>query len=103
VHDSLTERTGPLTGSGMEETGVPGGTLTVKDTLCPESRVTVTTQVSAEAEGIAPAPRTPSSALAETARVNSFRLLNTVAWLLPTPACGGSTRRDHTTTRIGRY
>jgi hypothetical protein len=30
VHDSVTDATGPVTGSGIEDRGVPGGTLTVK-------------------------------------------------------------------------
>jgi hypothetical protein len=68
-----------VTGNGIEDRGVPGGTLTVKLSFWPVTRVTVTTHGSAEALGshasIAPAART----LAETTPSKSFRLLNTVA------------------------
>ena len=44
---------GTLTGTEIEEGGVPGGTLTVKVSVCPVTVLTVTTHVSAEATGIA--------------------------------------------------
>lgn len=52
--DSETLATGTVTGSGIEESGVPGGTLTVKESVWPVVVLTVTTQESARAEtGIA--------------------------------------------------
>jgi hypothetical protein len=53
VHDSVTAWTGPVTGNLIDDSGVPGGTLTVKFIFCPPTSVTVTTHVSAEAVGTA--------------------------------------------------
>ena len=93
-HDSVTPITGSFTGSEIEDNGVPAGTFTVKESLPPPTTVTVITHESAWATGIA--------AIAETARTDppvasattSFRLLNTLAYLLP----AGSSR----TCRDGR-
>ena len=78
-HDSVTPATAPVTGSLIDDSGVPGGTLTVKFTFWPPTSVTVIRQLSAEAAGrspIAPRPKTdPAVAIA----TNSFRLVNTVA------------------------
>lgn len=77
LHDSVTPVTGTLTGNGIEETGVPGGTFTVKLSVWPVEVVTVTTQLSARAEesGIAESPRI-AAAVAATL-IQSFRLLVT--------------------------
>jgi hypothetical protein len=101
--DSVVERTGSVTGSEIEESGVPGGTLTVNESFLPPATVTVITQVSAEAEGIAARPETASTELAATAATTRFRLLNTVALLLPPWFCARSAHRDHTAVREGRY
>jgi hypothetical protein len=82
-HDSLTVATPALTGSAIDESGVPGGTLTVKDSFCPVTRVTVTTHVSAEATGIAARPETARTDPAATAAATRFRLFSTLAFLLP--------------------
>jgi hypothetical protein len=73
----------PLTGTGIDESGVPGATSTVKLVVCPLAIVTVTTQVSADADGIAAMTLTASAVIRAT---TSFRLLNTVALLLPPSA-----------------
>lgn len=81
--DSETDCTGPVTGSLMDERGVPGATLTVKLTFWPPTSVTVTTQVSAEAVGSAAIPQKASDDAIVTTATTSFRLLNTVVYLLP--------------------
>jgi hypothetical protein len=42
VHDPDTPATGPTDGSGIDETGVPAGTLTVNVNVFPPTNVTVT-------------------------------------------------------------
>lgn len=103
VHDSLTCETAPLTGSGIEEIGVPGATLTVNDIFCPVISVTVITHVSAEALGIAASAITTSIEHAVKAATTRFRLLSTVAFLLPPGVCAQSRRRDHAAACDGRY
>jgi hypothetical protein len=43
AHDSETDATGSFTGNDNDESGVPGGTLTVNDSWRPPRTVTVTT------------------------------------------------------------
>ncbi|MHB8659297.1 MAG: hypothetical protein ACYC91_15355 [Solirubrobacteraceae bacterium] len=83
AHDSETPTTGSFTGSGIDDSGVPAGTLTEKDRCWPPSTVTVTTHESADAEGIAATPRIPSIVLRAITPATSFRLLNTIMSLLP--------------------
>lgn len=76
VQDSVVDTTVPVTGSGSEDTGVPGGTLTVNDCFCPVRSVTVTTHVSAEAGAEANRPTSIATApalVASTARRNGRR------------------------------
>jgi hypothetical protein len=81
-HDSVTLATGIVTGSDREDSGVPGATFTVNVTFPPSTVVTVTTQVSAEATGIAAIPDT-ASAQPVTSATRRFRLLNTLAYPFP--------------------
>lgn len=76
--DSETDWIGPVTGKWIEDSGVPGGTLTVNASFAPPTRVTVTTHVSAEALGSAAIPETASAAAAAT-NTKTFRLLSTSA------------------------
>jgi hypothetical protein len=103
VQDSLTVLTPPWTGSLIDDRGVPGGTFTVKFRVCPVTSVTVTTQLSAEADGIAAMPMTANAHAVAAAATLSFRLLNTVALFLPPSACARKRRRDHMATRRGSY
>jgi hypothetical protein len=75
-HDSLTFWIAPVTGSLIEDSGVFGGTLTVKLCFWPPTRVTVTTHVSAEATGTA---AKPSTVRTDAAATISFRLMDKVA------------------------
>ncbi len=79
VQFSVTPATGPVTGSLIEESGVFGGTFTVKSTVWPPTNVTVTTHVSAEAAGIPTMPSSVRSDAAVAIATTSFRLLNTLA------------------------
>jgi hypothetical protein len=81
-HDSVSETTGTVSGSGIEDSGVPVGTFTVNLNCWPPATVTVSRQVSAEATGIAARPNTTSTTLAATQATNSFRVLNNVLQLL---------------------
>jgi hypothetical protein len=83
VQESETDWIGPVTGSWIEDSGVPGGTLTLKLSFWPPTRVTVTTHVSAEAVGMAAIAPTPSADANDVTATTSFRLLNTAADLLP--------------------
>src|SRR5207248_7488148 len=83
LHDSVTLWTGPVTGSLIADSGVFGGTSTVKLTFWPLSSVTVTTHVSAEATGTSAIPNSPSSDAAVATATTSFRLLNKVALTPP--------------------
>ena len=75
----VSEATTPWIGSDSDETGVPAGTSTGKVNCCPPSRITVTVHALAEASGIAASPRMIS---ADVTAAISFRLPNTVAYLL---------------------
>jgi hypothetical protein len=100
THDSLTPTTPAVTGREICDKGVPGGTFTVNDKCPPPTNVTVITQESAEAVGIA---ARPSVASAATTPTTSFRLLNTVVSLLP-PFCRASRgRRAGMAAFEGRY
>jgi hypothetical protein len=77
--DSVTDATPTLTGSEIEERGVPGGTSTLKVKVCPSVVLTVITHVSADATGIAAIAMTASTAPAIATATKSFRLLNKVA------------------------
>ena len=79
AHDSETDWTGPVTGSLIDERGVPGGTLTVKTTFWPPTIVTVTTQVSAEDALGSAAMANAADKAAVRATTRRFRLLSTVA------------------------
>jgi hypothetical protein len=80
AHDSVMPSTGSLIGSEIDESGVPGATLTVKFSLAPPSTVTVIVHSSAWAVGIA---AMPIVRLAVAIATTSFRLLNNGAFLLP--------------------
>jgi hypothetical protein len=56
AHDSDTLAIDPVTGSGIDETGVPGGTSTTKLCCVPSARVTVNWHVSAKATGTLASP-----------------------------------------------
>ncbi len=102
VHESVTFWTGPVTGKLIEDTGVFGGTLTVKFIVCPPTSVTVTTHVSAEALGrVAPPVTASKPAVATTTQ--SLRLLSTVALFLPPSPYAPRIRRDHMAAWTGRY
>lgn len=58
AQDSLSERTGNEIGKLMLDSGVPGGTLTVKDCVTPPATVTVTVHSSADAAGTDPTAST---------------------------------------------
>lgn len=83
AQDSETLAIGTLTGSEMEEIGVPGGTLTVNVSVCPVTVLTVITQVCAEATGIEASAITTRVVTTAMDPTNSFRLLNTEADVLP--------------------
>lgn len=87
AQDSDTLTIGPRTGSDSADTGVPGGTFTVKVSFCPPATVTVTTHVSADAVGSAASPVTPRMAPALATAINSLRLLNALACLLLPTVC----------------
>jgi hypothetical protein len=97
-HDSATLSTGSVTGSEIDDSGVPAGTFTVKDTLPPPATVTVTTHESAWATGIAAIPEPASTDPPVTSATSSFRLLNTLAFLLPP----GSSRTCRDGRGVGR-
>lgn len=103
VHDSVTFSTGSLTGSEIDESGVPGGTLTVNVSFCPPTTVTVITHVSADAVGIAASAWMTSTMLVVKAATTRFRLLSTVVFLLPPCFRTRPSHRDHTATSGGRY
>jgi hypothetical protein len=64
AHDSDTPNTGNFTGKEIDDNGVPGGTSTVNDNVRPPTRVTVTVQGSADADGrpVRPAPTATAAA-----------------------------------------
>jgi hypothetical protein len=65
--------TGPTPAGTIEAAGVPGGTLTLKVSVCPVSSVTVTEHWSAEAVGRAAIPKTANTDAADPAAIFSFR------------------------------
>jgi hypothetical protein len=73
VQEAETLLTGPTPAGTIEAAGVPGGTFTLKLSVCPVSSVTVTVHSSAEAVGIAAIPRTANTEAAAIATVFSFR------------------------------
>jgi hypothetical protein len=84
--DSLVDLITPLIGRFIDEMGVPGGTLTLKVSVWPVIRVTVTVQASADATGMLPISDTriaPASARTS----HSFGLPTNVARFLPIPVC----------------
>jgi len=83
VQDADTLLTGPMPPGTICEAGVPGGTLTLNDSVCPVRSVTVTVHWSAEAVGIAAIPRIANTEAAVKAAVFSFLRLNNVTRLLP--------------------
>ncbi len=100
-HDSVSKTTGTVSGSGIEDSGVPVGTFTVNLNCWPPATVTVSRQVSAEATGIAARPNTTSTTLAATQATNSFRVLNNVLQLLqPLP---GKFLAPQSAAQWGRY
>jgi hypothetical protein len=95
--------TAPLTGSGMSDIGVPGATLTLNVSVCPVTKVTVIVHSSAEAVGTHARSWTPSTDATEMAAISNFRLLSTVAWLLPASKCARSTRPLSQRREFGSY
>jgi hypothetical protein len=83
AHDADTLFTGPTPAGTIDEAGVPDGTLTLNDSVCPVSSVTVTVHWSAEAVGIAAIPKIANTEAAVNAAVFSFRRINNVTRLLP--------------------
>jgi hypothetical protein len=75
--DSDTEATGSFTGSGIDDSGVPGGTLTVKVSVWPPATVTETTHVSACAAGDGIAASPPVVAAMAISRIQSLWRMNT--------------------------
>ena len=71
--DSDIEATVPVIGSGIEEIGVPAGTLTVKVSFWPVTRVTVIVQVSACAVASGIAARPTIAAPSASSHIQSFR------------------------------
>jgi hypothetical protein len=78
VHEAWTFFTGPVPGGSSWEAGVPGGALTVKVSVWPVSRVTVTLHWSAEALGSTAMAMVAMADPAEMARTFSFRRTDTV-------------------------
>ncbi|HUE27000.1 MAG TPA: hypothetical protein VMP89_09515 [Solirubrobacteraceae bacterium] len=70
-------------GGTSDAGGVPGAALTVSVVVPPVGSPTVSVQVSADALGIAPIAIVASAALTVMATVFSFRLLDTLLYLLP--------------------
>jgi hypothetical protein len=79
AHDSEMDAIGRWTGSEIDDSGVPGGTFTVKLSFPPPTSVTVITHVSADAAGSAATADTASTVPTVAAAIPSLRLLNTVA------------------------
>lgn len=83
VHEALTLFTGLTPAGTIDEGGVPGGTLTLKVSVCPVTSVTVTVHSSAEAVGRFAIPITANADTTEMAAVFSLRLLDNLTRLLP--------------------
>jgi hypothetical protein len=65
-------------GTLIDDSGVPGGTFTFSEIVCPLASWTVTTHESAEATGNQAMPWTTSIEPAAASRTVSFRRLNTL-------------------------
>lgn len=79
MQEARTFFTGPVPGGMSAEVGVPGGTFTVKVSVCPVSSVTVTVHSSAEADGSNATAIVASTVATVTAAIFSFRLLRILA------------------------
>jgi hypothetical protein len=84
----VTPSTGSFTGNEIDDNGVPAGTFTVKESLPPPTTVTVITHESAWAAGSATIPEPASTDPPVASATSSFRLLNTLAYLLPAGSSG---------------
>jgi hypothetical protein len=73
----------PAIGSWIAESGVPGATLTSTVVVPPKGTATVTTQSSPRAAGSSAIACTASTVPTVASPTVSFRLLNTLAYLLP--------------------
>ena len=82
AHDSETEVTGPVTGRLSAETGVPGGTSTVKTTGGPLCTLTVTVHCWAEADGSETSAVPPAATAAMHTTARRLRVLSTIGSLL---------------------
>jgi hypothetical protein len=83
VHDSLTDVTACVTGSGIADSGVPGGTLTTNVNVCPLATVTVRTHPAPCAPAIAgsAAHRSAHASAIATARSAPWRRIGCLpAW-----------------------
>jgi hypothetical protein len=76
AHEAVALLTGPTPAGTICAAGVPGGTLTLKLSVCPVSRVTVTVHWSADALGSAAIPMTANTDAAVAAAILSFRCFN---------------------------
>jgi hypothetical protein len=101
AHDSVIDTTGSFTGNEIDDNGVPAGTD--NDNTCPPNNVTLTAHESAEADGNAARPERPSADAAPAAATTSFRVLNTVAYLLPAVRLSLSSVPRPPAAPIGRY
>jgi hypothetical protein len=81
--DSVSDATGPVIGSWIDESGVPAGTFTGNVRICPVISLTVIVQESAEAFGIAAMAIETSTAPTRPSTAKSFRLFSNVARFLP--------------------
>lgn len=82
AHDSDTAWA-PAGRPGIEPSGVPAGTLTGSVIVCPVISATVTVQESADATGISAIACMASAVATVASATVSFRLLNTLRYLLP--------------------
>ncbi len=94
---------GAGTGSWIEDSGVPGGTMTLNVRVWPVTSVTVITQESADAVGSSAMPCTASSEPTVASTIVSFRRLNTLTSSSRSAACATGTDRDHAMPQKGRY
>jgi hypothetical protein len=77
THEAVTLLTGPVPGGTSADVGVPGGTLTLKVSVCPVRSVILTVHWSAdEAVGITARPSPTSSEPRAMPAVLSFSLLD---------------------------
>jgi hypothetical protein len=73
AHEADTLFTTPIPDGTIDMAGVPGATLTLKDSAWPVSSVTVTLHSSAEAIGKAAIPKIANNDAADPAAIFSFR------------------------------